>query len=112
MNQLSAVLNGLKRWILLPVYVLILRFVEAISIDGWAHQTLPLRDGIFFHGHFEGLGYETHLMRVTDTLGFTQPESLNVIAWKQDVMIPVSKIRRPHGYRPSLTPAVELTRST
>jgi len=37
----------------------------------------------FFHGHFEGLGYETHIMRVTDNLSITEPESLNVIAWKR-----------------------------
>ncbi len=41
------------------------------------------RAASFFHGHFEGLGYETHLMRVTDTMSLTEPESLNVIAWKR-----------------------------
>ena len=39
------------------------------------------RAASYFQGHFEGLGYETHLMRVTDHLNPTQPESLNVIAW-------------------------------
>ena len=37
----------------------------------------------YFKGHFEGLGYETHLLRVTDHGNLAQPESLNVIAWKQ-----------------------------
>ena len=41
------------------------------------------RAASYFQGHFEGLGYDTHLMRVVDTLNPTQPESLNVIAWKQ-----------------------------
>ncbi len=41
------------------------------------------RAAAYFQGHFEGLGYDTHLMRVVDTLNPTQPESLNVIAWKQ-----------------------------
>ena len=40
------------------------------------------RAASFFHGHFEGLGYEAHIMRVTDHLNPTQPESLNIIAWK------------------------------
>ena len=41
------------------------------------------RAASYFQGHFEGLGYDTHLMRVIDHLNPTQPESLNVIAWKQ-----------------------------
>ena len=41
------------------------------------------RAASYFQGHFEGLGYDTHLMRVVDTLNPTQPESLNVIAWKR-----------------------------
>ena len=41
------------------------------------------RAASYFQGHFEGLGYDTHLMRVVDTLNPTQPESLNVIAWKK-----------------------------
>ena len=41
------------------------------------------RAAAYFQGHFEGLGYETHLMRVFDHFNPTQPESLNVIAWKQ-----------------------------
>ena len=54
-------------------------------INRWMGSPNPAfeRAASFFHGHFEGLGYETHLMRVTDTLSFTQPESLNVIAWKR-----------------------------
>ena len=41
------------------------------------------RAAIYFQGHFDGLGYDTHIMRVNDHLNPTQPESLNVIAWKQ-----------------------------
>ena len=41
------------------------------------------RAAVYFKGHFEGLGYETHLMRVIDHGNPTQPESLNVIAWKE-----------------------------
>ena len=41
------------------------------------------RAASYFQGHFEGLGYETHLMRVVDHLNPSQPESLNVIAWKR-----------------------------
>jgi hypothetical protein len=41
------------------------------------------RAASYFQGHFEGLGYDTHLMRVVDTLNPTQPESLNVVAWKE-----------------------------
>ncbi len=43
------------------------------------------RAASYFQGHFEGLGYETHLMRVSDHLNPTQPESLNVIAWKRGI---------------------------
>ena len=54
-------------------------------INRWMGSPNPAfeRAASFFHGHFEGLGYETHLMRVTDTFSLTQPESLNVIAWKR-----------------------------
>jgi len=41
------------------------------------------RGAEYFKGHFEGLGYETHMMRVIDHGNPTQPESLNVIAWKE-----------------------------
>ena len=41
------------------------------------------RAASYFQGHFEGLGYDTHLMRVIDHLNPSQPESLNVVAWKQ-----------------------------
>lgn len=41
------------------------------------------RAASYFQGHFDGLGYETHLLRVTDHGNLAQPESLNVIAWKQ-----------------------------
>ena len=39
-------------------------------INRWMGSPNPAfeRAASFFHGHFEGLGYETHLMRVTDTL--------------------------------------------
>ena len=40
------------------------------------------RAASFFQGHFEGLGYETNILRVIDHGNPTQPESLNVIAWK------------------------------
>lgn len=53
-------------------------------INRWMGSPNPAfeRAASFFHGHFEGLGYETHIMRVTDHLNPTQPESLNIIAWK------------------------------
>ena len=41
------------------------------------------RAASYFQGHFEGLGYDTHLMRVIDHLNPSQPESLNVVAWKR-----------------------------
>ena len=43
------------------------------------------RAASYFQGHFEGLGYDTHLMRVIDHLNPSQPESLNVVAWKRGV---------------------------
>ena len=43
------------------------------------------RAASYFQGHFEGLGYDTHLMRVVDHLNPSQPESLNVVAWKRGV---------------------------
>jgi hypothetical protein len=54
-------------------------------INRWMGSPNPAfeRAASFFHGHFEGLGYETNLMRVTDTLSISEPESLNVIAWKR-----------------------------
>ena len=54
-------------------------------INRWMGSPNPAfeRAASFFHGHFEGLGYETHIMRVTDHLNPTQPESLNIIAWKE-----------------------------
>ena len=54
-------------------------------IDRWMGSPNPAfeRAASFFQGHFEGLGYETHVMRVIDTLNPTEPESLNIIAWKQ-----------------------------
>jgi len=54
-------------------------------INRWMGSPNPAfeRAASFFHGHFEGLGYETNLMRVTDTLSPTEPESLNIIAWKR-----------------------------
>ena len=53
-------------------------------INRWMGSPNPAfeRAASFFHGHFEGLGYETHVMRVTDHLNPSQPESLNIIAWK------------------------------
>ncbi|DAC63285.1 MAG TPA: M28 family peptidase [Candidatus Poseidoniales archaeon] len=54
-------------------------------INRWMGSGNPQfeRAAVYFQGHFEGLGYETHLMRVFDHGNPTQPESLNVIAWKQ-----------------------------
>ena len=54
-------------------------------INRWMGTPNPAfeRAASFFHGQFEGLGYETHVMRVTDHLNPTQPESLNIIAWKE-----------------------------
>ena len=54
-------------------------------INRWMGTPNPAfeRAASFFQGHFEGLGYETHLLRVTDHMNPTEPESLNMIAWKQ-----------------------------
>ena len=54
-------------------------------INRWMGSGNPQfeRGAEYFKGHFEGLGYETHLMRVIDHGNPTQPESLNVIAWKE-----------------------------
>ena len=54
-------------------------------INRWMGSPNPAfeRAASFFHGHFAGLGYETNIMRVTDTLSLTDPESLNIIAWKR-----------------------------
>ena len=54
-------------------------------INRWMGSPNPAfeRAASYFLGHFQGLGYEASLMRVSDTLSFTQPESLNVIAWKR-----------------------------
>jgi hypothetical protein len=45
-------------------------------INRWMGSPNPAfeRAASFFHGQFEGLGYETHIMRVTDHLNPTQPE--------------------------------------
>ena len=54
-------------------------------INRWMGTPNPAfeRAASFFQGHFEGLGYETHILRVTDHGNPTEPESLNVIAWKE-----------------------------
>ena len=54
-------------------------------VNRWMGSPNPAfeRAASFFQGHFEGLGYETHILRVTDHGNPTEPESLNVIAWKQ-----------------------------
>jgi hypothetical protein len=54
-------------------------------INRWMGSGNPQfeRGAEYFKGHFEGLGYETHMMRVIDHGNPTQPESLNVIAWKE-----------------------------
>jgi len=54
-------------------------------VNRWMGTPNPAfeRAASFFQGHFEGLGYETHILRVTDHGNPTEPESLNVIAWKQ-----------------------------
>jgi hypothetical protein len=54
-------------------------------INRWMGSGNPQfeRGAVYFKGHFEGLGYETHMMRVIDHGNPTQPESLNVIAWKE-----------------------------
>ena len=53
-------------------------------VNRWMGSPNPAfeRAASYFHGHFEGLGYEANIMRVTDHLNPTQPESLNIIAWK------------------------------
>lgn len=71
-----------------------MEFITSVCSDGsecggyvnrWMGSPNPNfeRAASYFMGHFEGLGLETHLMRVTDHLNPTQPESLNVIAWKR-----------------------------
>ena len=54
-------------------------------VNRWMGTPNPAfeRAASFFQGHFEGLGYETHILRVTDHGNPTEPESLNVIAWKE-----------------------------
>jgi len=53
-------------------------------INRWMGAGNPAfeRAASYFHGHFQGLGYRADIMRVLDTGNPTQPESLNVIAWK------------------------------
>ncbi len=52
--------------------------------DRWMGAGNPAyeRGAAYFQGHFESLGYRTYMLRVTDHLNPSQPESLNVIAWK------------------------------
>ena len=54
-------------------------------INRWMGSPNPAfeRAASFFQGHFEGLGYETHILRVFDHGNPAEPESLNVIAWKR-----------------------------
>ena len=54
-------------------------------VNRWMGSPNPAfeRAASFFQGHFEGLGYETHILRVIDHGNPTEPESLNVIAWKE-----------------------------
>jgi len=56
-------------------------------VNRWMGSPNPAfeRAAAFFHGHFEGLGYETNILRVVDHGNPTEPESLNIIAWKQGV---------------------------
>ena len=53
-------------------------------INRWMGAGNPAfeRAASYFHGHFEGLGYRAEMMRVFDSGNPTEPESLNVIAWK------------------------------
>ena len=41
------------------------------------------RGAVYFQGVFQSRGWDTDILRVTDHLNPTQPESLNVIAWRQ-----------------------------
>jgi len=41
------------------------------------------RAASFFYAHFNALGYETNILRVIDHGNPTEPESLNIIAWKK-----------------------------
>ena len=70
-----------------------MRYILSVCDDGaqcggyinrWMGAGNPAfeRAASFFHGHFEGLGYRASLMRVLDHNNPTQPESLNVVAWK------------------------------
>jgi len=54
-------------------------------VNRWMGTPNPAfeRAASFFQGHFEGLGYDTDILRVNDHLNPSQPESLNVIAWKE-----------------------------
>jgi len=54
-------------------------------INRWMGSPNPNfeRAASFFQGHFAGLGYETHILRVIDHLNPTEPESLNLIAWQK-----------------------------
>ena len=54
-------------------------------VNRWMGSPNPAfeRGAAYFQGHFEGLGYETHILRVVDHGNIAEPESLNVIAWKE-----------------------------
>ena len=69
-------------------------FITSVCTDttkcgGYVNRWMGAGNGFYeraaeyFKGYFEGLGYETYLLRVTDHGNLAQPESLNVIAWKQ-----------------------------